>query len=117
AGNDTFTLNPGAAATIDGGNGTNTLHGPDQSNTWNLTGNAAGTLNGNSFSNVANLTGGTGNDAFVMQNGASGFGTISGGVGTNTLDYSAYTGPITINLSTATAPGLTKLTSITNLVG
>jgi CSLREA domain-containing protein len=52
---------------------------------------------------VENLVGSGGNDAFAFSNGAQlagGAGTIDGGSGTNTLDYSAYNSAVSANLGT-----------------
>src|SRR5207244_2691575 len=53
AGIDVFLIAAGqnAATTVDGGGGSNTLIGPNATNTWNVTGANAGTLNGVGFSN------------------------------------------------------------------
>ncbi len=70
----------GSAATTD------TLTGPDQASTWNLTGLNSGNINGTFFfSSIENLIGGDGNDTFVVSNGAGVTGTMSGGAGTDTL--------------------------------
>ncbi|MBI5758891.1 MAG: CHRD domain-containing protein [Planctomycetales bacterium] len=52
---------------------------------------------------VENLVGSSGNDTFAFSNGAQlagGAGTIDGGSGTNTLDYSAYNSAVSANLGT-----------------
>jgi hypothetical protein len=94
--------------TLSGGTGVNTLVGPDQANVWTLTGANAGTLNSSTFSRIANLTGGALDDRFTIEPGASLSGTLDGGTGTNTLDYSAFTTALTVNLQTQTCPSLTK---------
>ena len=69
------------------------------------------------FVGITNLTGGTANDTFQFTNAAGGFGTINGGTGVDTLDYSLVTGPITVNAQTKTAPMLTNYAVISSLVG
>jgi hypothetical protein len=102
---DTFILSNGAGVTgtIDGGGGNNTLVGPNTATTWNITGTNAGTVSSGastSFVNIQNLTGGSGADTFIVSDGAGVSGIIDGGGGSNTLDYSAYTTAVTVNLQT-----------------
>ena len=95
-----------------------TLVGTNVTNTWALSGVQAGSLNGTlSFTGMENLTGGTGGDVFQFSDAASGFGVINGGAGTDMLDYSHSTGPVTVNLQTLTAPKLTSFTSVEWMVG
>jgi len=101
AANDAFLLQSGGsvAGMLDGGGGANRLQGPDSDNSWQITGANAGML-GNlaRFASIQNLIGGTANDRFAFQSGGTLAGTIDGGPGVNTLDYSAYTGDVTVNL-------------------
>ncbi|HEY2586240.1 MAG TPA: calcium-binding protein [Tepidisphaeraceae bacterium] len=101
-----------------GSAGSDTLVGPAGTTAWSITGANAGTVGSNSFSSFENLTGGAGDDTFAFQPGGSVSGNIDGGAGTNTLDYSALAGPITINLQTNAAPGIGGVfANITNFVG
>jgi hypothetical protein len=92
---------------IDGGSGTNTLWAADFPNTWNVTrqntGNVRGTIpgfmSGASFSHMQNLLGGLNTDTFRFAAGAGVDGWVNGNLGVNTLDYSTYTTPVTVNLS------------------
>lgn len=87
---------------------TDTLIGLDSTNTWTIDGTNSGNINGQFFfTGVENLVGGSGDDSFVFADGASMQGTIKGGMGTNTLDYSNRTDSIEINrlLNTSTAIG------------
>ncbi len=87
-----------------GTNTTDTMIATDgTTNTWTLKGSNTGTVDGVGFTGFANLTGGSGNDTFMFANGATVSGIINGGDGSNTLDYSAYTGGVTVNLGNATA--------------
>ncbi|MDE2090898.1 MAG: S-layer family protein [Gammaproteobacteria bacterium] len=116
----------------------NSLTGPNSTNTWNVTAGNTGNLDTVlAFSNFQNLNGGNGtdtfnlgaslsgslsgaagNDSFVFLPGGAVGGNIDGGAGINTLDYSALTGPVTLNLDTATASLLTgTFSNIGNLVG
>jgi Ca2+-binding RTX toxin-like protein len=133
----------------------NTLGGPNLNSTWTVTGGAGnvvgvlhifygnllgyGTLSVNngvpglpslSFLGMANLVGGSRNDTFLMQS-FGGFpgtltGTLDGGGGANTLDYTntglfPFPGLI-VNLATGSAPNIFGgqpggITNITTVVG
>jgi hypothetical protein len=114
------------ASILDGGSGSNTLWASDGTNTWTLTGPGAGTIvsdaytNGNplSFSNMQQLLGGLRTDVFKVLPGAS-FTYLNGNQGVNWLDYSAYTDPVTVNLATYMATGVTTANArfIQNVIG
>jgi uncharacterized repeat protein (TIGR01451 family) len=89
-----------------------TLVGPNTNQTWSILGANSGTVAGASFQAFANLTGGTGNDGFQFADGASLSGTLNGGGGSNTADYSAYSSALTVNLTTAQ----TRVTSTAAIV-
>jgi Ca2+-binding RTX toxin-like protein len=116
----TVNLASGSATNVDGGvaggfrniqavigNNRNTaVVGPNAVNYWNITGANRGNLaqaphqtGSFTFSGVPSLTGGTGADTFAFVSGASLSGTLDGGSGTNTLDYSQYTGNIIVDLA------------------
>ncbi len=104
--NDTLTVQtlPTFSVVFNGGAGTDSVIGPNATNTWTITGAGAGTLNGTlSFSNVENLTGGGGADTFNLNAGQRVSGKIDGGAGSNTLDYAAYTTAVTVNLQSNAA--------------
>jgi len=106
---DTFTLFDGGTVDgIDGGGGDNTIAGDNNPNTWNLTGLNAGNLENkiNNFTRIENLIGGTENDNFVFADGIDFDGTIRDNGGNDQLDYSAYTGPLSVNLNTLGAEGI-----------
>ncbi|MBL4827165.1 MAG: DUF4347 domain-containing protein [Spongiibacteraceae bacterium] len=89
--------------------------------TIHANGNISVTDGSNTLTNVANienLIGGSGNNTYVFENGASITGAIDGGEnGTNTLDYSAYSSTVTVNLADGTATGTAGVSNIINLVG
>ena len=91
---------PAAGLAYDGGAGNDTLVGPNTANVWNITGANAGNTTGflSSFLGVENLTGGSSTDSFVFVTGGSVSGAINGGGGTDTLDYSAITSQVAVNL-------------------
>lgn len=70
-----------------------------------------------SSTSAENVTTGSGNDTFVFQDAASLAGAVNPGTGTNTLDYSAYTTAVTVNLLAGTASGTTAAPSFTNVLG
>ena len=88
-----------------GGTGSNTLTGPTAGSTYNITGANAGSLGGITFSGFGNITGGAGNDVFVLSPGASLTGVLNGGGGSDTLDESAITTAVALNLATSTITG------------
>ena len=91
-------------SSLNGGTGTNTIIGPAGTNSWVLTGNDSGTLNGTlTLTNMANLSGGSGNNSFQIQPKGYLTGTIEGGGGTNTLDYSVYGQAVGYHLTTGAA--------------
>jgi hypothetical protein len=105
---------PGTLVVL-GGAGNDTLVGPNQANTWNLS-SFLNTLGNVVFGQVENLTGGTGNDRFnFLSGGVSG--KVDGGAGNDTLDYSAYGVGVTVNLQTSTAPAIGSFAHIEGLVG
>jgi hypothetical protein len=100
SGNDTFlvtSLDAGFAATftINGGSGDDTLLGNSTSNEFQLTGTDAGQLlsDGNTyaFTSIQALTGTAADDTFALLGGSGRLtGSVSGGLGTDTLSYSGF---------------------------
>ncbi len=133
-GNDSLTVDPTLSDVLApdnialddvGGAGQNTLASvagaADPANTWDINSPGAGTLDQNiTFSGMTNLLGGSGSDTFSlgagMQNSQSAM-AINGGLGLATLDYSAYTGPVTVNLATGAATDLARISNISNVTG
>jgi hypothetical protein len=101
-----------------GGSGSDELVGLNQENTWAITGNNAGSLNGGlTFSSIENLTGGSNTDQFVLTDGKGVSGTIDGRAGTNSLDYSAYSTAVTVDLAAGTATGTGGIAHISSIIG
>jgi hypothetical protein len=100
-----------AALTIVGGGTGDTLVGSNAGNRFAITASDSGTLSGSayaspvSFSQVGNLTAGSGGDTFQLADGASLSGNIVGG-GRDTLDYSAYSSSVLVDLQTGSATGV-----------
>jgi PKD domain len=118
----TVGLNAIASLTLKGAGGSDSLAGPDQANTWDLTGANAGTLNSTtSFTGIENLTGGSAAEVFAFTNGTAAVtGNIDGGGGANTLDYSNRGTAVTVNLakSIGSATGIAgTVTNIGTLIG
>jgi Ca2+-binding RTX toxin-like protein len=99
---------------------------------WHITGTNSGTLNGVvTFSNFPDLIGSVGRDRFVFAPSGNlsgeGYdydtdlpffrrGTINGGGGRDTLDYSAFTSAVAVDLVTGTAPGC-SVSAVENVFG
>ena len=95
------------------------LTGFDLPNTWSITANNAGNIDGIfNFSSFENLTGGSQPDWFQFADGKGVSGNIDGALGRDTLDWSAYTTPITVNLGLGTANGIGGVFArIENVIG
>ncbi len=91
---------------IDGGAGSNTLIGPDVTDTWNVQSRDTGSVGDVTFTRVGNLTGGIQSDRFELSDGANLSGGIDGGLGLNTLDMSAQKRDVVVNLALGTATAI-----------
>jgi hypothetical protein len=107
--------------TFNGAGTTDTIVGPSGKATWSIAGADSGTVGIYTFAGFANLSGGststTGSSVFQFDAGGSLKGTITGGLGTNTLDYSRYAGGVYVNLQTLTATGAEGIAGIQNVTG
>jgi filamentous hemagglutinin family protein len=103
-----------ANITIAGGsNGNSTLVLGDANQTWNITGANSGNLTGIAdgsvisgafnFTDIANLSTGSGNNNFILDDGGALTGTITAGVGANTLIAANTGGPNTWTITAADA--------------
>lgn len=89
----------GRLLTVDSNAGVDTLVGQDQANDWAVNGTSRGTLNGQvNFEDINNLFGRNNDDIFRFRPLASLSGRIDGGGGFDTLDFSALTTSVTVNL-------------------
>jgi hypothetical protein len=107
-GNDRVTLGgglPKLAIALNKAGGINTLVAPNTVNTWLLNAFNGGRLNQTvAFANFQNLVGGSTSDRFQFAPNGSLTGTINGGAGANTLDYSGDGGAVVaVNLQTLAA--------------
>jgi hypothetical protein len=115
SGNNTFNVNGISASAflyLNGGPGNNTLVGPSANNDlWDLTGANQGflygsaTVNGVGFLGIGSLTTGTGTDYFVVEDGASVGGNLTGR-GIDSLDYTPCTTSVIVDLLTGFATGI-----------
>jgi len=69
------------------------------------------------FDGVEHLTGGNGSDGFLVREGGSIEGQIDGGSGTDTLDYSASTSGVIVNLAQSRASRIGSVRGFENVVG
>ncbi|MEX2149864.1 MAG: LEPR-XLL domain-containing protein [Steroidobacteraceae bacterium] len=118
SGADTFAFAPEGrvSGTVRGGEGDDTLIAADIDNTWTITGEDAGELNGQGFVEIENLTGGAANDTFIFAGGSIS-GTIDGGGGVNTFDYSSRTSNVTVDLEAGAATDVAAMLNVTRVVG
>src|SRR5205823_1686579 len=101
-----------------GGTGSDTLVGADTANVWHVTGNDTGNVTRTfAFTAARNLTGGPLDARSTFSGGQRVGGAIDGGPGTDTLDYTAYTTPVTVNLPAHTATGTGGIANIEGVVG
>lgn len=97
-----------------------TLIGTSAGDAWHITGTDSGDVNAPGiadFVTFENLTGAAADDSFIFSDGATVAGAIDGGAGTDTLDYSAYTTDLTVDLLAGAATGTASVANIENLLG
>jgi Ca2+-binding RTX toxin-like protein len=94
-----------------------TLVGTNAATTWSLTAAGGGTVGALAFSGMRHLTGGSASDVFRFSGNGSVAGTIDGGGGSDTLDYSALSTSVTVNLGTGDATRTGGVLGIENALG
>jgi hypothetical protein len=111
-----------AIPAIAGGSGVDTVTGPAAATTWSIDGANSGSVTVGTvtvaLTGVENLTGSTASDAFIIAPTGTLSGNLNGGTGTglNSIDYSAWTTGVTVNLATTTAANATAITgALTNI--
>ena len=103
---------------VDGANGNDTLVGPNVVNNWDVVSSNQGDLNNlANFVSMENLTGGNNSDTFDFSNGAGVTGTINGGGGTDTLNYSAYLSSVVVDLGANAATNVGTVLNFENING
>ncbi|NGX29311.1 MAG: Heme/hemopexin-binding protein [Candidatus Anoxychlamydiales bacterium] len=87
---------------INGAGGSNSLHAPNKTNSWHVTGVNRGYIEGVlTFSNIQNLFGGEKQDTFKFLDYAYVTGSINGmSKMKNTLDFSSHTSEVAVDLNT-----------------
>ncbi len=101
----------GVGLTMNSASGQINLKGPEAATTWNITGADRGTFQPLSssiyqFSDVGNIAGGAGTDDFIfgpdgrLSGNIDGLGNVSGT--TNSIDFSAFTEQVDVNLQART---------------
>ncbi len=111
AGDDTITLATGADLTgnLTGGDGEDSLVGGSGADTFTLTGTDSGTMDklttGNTWAEIENLSGGDGDNTFAVETGGEISGSLTGGVGTSTMDYSARSDSLSVTFTGSSAEG------------
>src|SRR4029078_979242 len=111
---------PSAGTTnINANLGADKITGPNVNTNWVVSNTNRGSLGSKvQFNDVENLQGGTADDNFALQNGKGVTGTIKGGGGAgDTLDYSAYTTPVTFNVQSKTATNIGGWDQIKRFIG
>jgi Ca2+-binding RTX toxin-like protein len=121
-GDDTVVVfNPIGLLNLDGGPGNNTLiSGGAAPGIWILLNVNQGFLIRSiiSFQAFGDLVGSAGDDIFIFADGAQVTGSISGGGGTNTLDYTAYSSSLLVVLPIGLATGVEGgISGIHNVTG
>jgi hypothetical protein len=120
AGPVTVDLQPGASSLIPGGAvnienwigtaASDTFTGSNASTNWVINGPNRGMAGGVAFTGFENLVGGSGVDVFSFTGSGRLDGSLSGGPAPlhrgNWLDYSGFSGPVTVNLQTGTATAI-----------
>ncbi len=104
-------------ASLIGGSALDKLVGANTANVWNISGANSGDVGGVAFTGFENLTGGSDDDAFIFADAGSLRGKIDGGVGADTLDYTAVAANLTVNLQTKIATRTGGWLGLENFVG
>ena len=100
------------------GGGVNTLVAPNSVNTIDITGLNAGSINLLRFSFVQNIQGNVQADRFVFGPTGSISGAVDGGAGVpNTLDFTAKTAPVSVNLLTGSSNDVGVVSRVQNVYG
>lgn len=119
---DSFTVNAIPLATavqVNQGGGTNSVIGPAAGAVWRLTGPDQVTINDQvAVTGAATLASGGGTNQFVVESAGSVSGAIFGTPdGFDTLDYSLFVGPVTIDLETQTATNVAGFQYLDHFIG
>ena len=118
---DTFSFVAGGTiqGTANGGDGTDTVLGPNAATNWLLQGAGQGTLNGGAFLGIENLTGGNGIDTFMVGPTGTLSGSLNGGTGArNALSYESWLSGVSVNLASNSATAIGgQVSNVTIVIG
>jgi hypothetical protein len=116
---DTFTIGSlTIAIKVVGGLGTDLLVGFNGANSWELTGANQGKLNTNLlFDSIESLRGGTLVDSFLVGDAAANFASIDGRTGVDSINYSARTAGVSVDLQTGAATATASLLGVESITG
>ena len=103
------------ATQIDGGEGVDSVVGPEAAFSWLLSGPGSGSVAGVSFSQVEEVVGGSGDDTFLLTGAFNGL--IDGAGGRDTLSYASRSGSVTVDLAARTATDTTGVVGIEDIIG
>jgi Ca2+-binding RTX toxin-like protein len=112
-----------AIPAIAGGTAADTVTGPAVATQWTLNGANAGSVRVGAvvlaFTGVENLTGSTASDEFIVMPTGTLSGNLNGGTGTgvNSVDYSAWSTNVVVNLGVTTARNATAVTGSMTGIG
>jgi ELWxxDGT repeat protein len=112
-----------AIPAIAGGTAVDTVTGPAVATKWTLNGANAGSVTVGAvalaFTGVENLTGSTASDEFIVMPTGSLSGNLNGGTGTgiNSVDYSAWSTNVVVNLSVTSAGNATGVSGAMTGIG
>jgi len=108
-------------AAVEGAGGDNTLNlnelSSGTSSRWTIDGSDRGSVDNVQFQNVGTLVGSDNDDSFAFIDSGTISGSLSGGSGDNTLDYSGYGSAIEVALSSSSATGLPSFADISTFIG
>ena len=116
--NQTVTYEGIEAITINGGSGTDTFVGPDVTSEITINQSNGGEVGIATFSGFENISGGAKADTFIITDSGSLTGTLSGGLGLDTIDYSEITtGGVNVDLNGTASHIAIGIDSIENVIG
>ena len=116
--NQTVTYEGIEAITINGGSGTDTFVGPDVTSEITINQSNGGEVGIATFSGFENISGGAKADTFIITDSGSLTGTLSGGLGLDTIDYSEITtGGVNVDLNGTASHIAVGIDSIENVIG
>jgi hypothetical protein len=119
---DSFTFTLG---TDGSGDDTLSLAGSDRVLPWTITGDDAGNVHVPTqsgpvvlnFSSIGNIISGNANDTFTFTTNASYLASVNGGGGTDTVDLSQQTSPVTVNLDSMSMTPIGAFSNIESVIG